>query len=179
VVVPPVGTPSLTIKKAAENKDGQNLSDAAIVAPGNAFNYTYAVTNNGTAAATNVTVTDTFPRYVSVTAVPTGTDWTCTKGSKVVLSITYATVICTYTKTLAVGAPAPTITVPSLVDATTPTGTALRNVAYVCATGSTSPECTPVCKDANSTACTPPPPPVDCNGVDAGVSKDPACVIAG
>lgn len=81
----PIGTPTgpnLTIKKAAQGKDGQYVDDAAQLAPGSEFSYTYQVTNNGTASAKKVTITDTFPQYVSVTATPTGTDWTCSQGMK-------------------------------------------------------------------------------------------------
>ena len=78
------GNPILNIKKAAQGQDGQTLADAAQVAPGSAFSYTYTVQNTGSGTATGVTVTDTFPRYISVTAVPTGTNWNCAKGTKTV-----------------------------------------------------------------------------------------------
>lgn len=71
--------PILSIKKEAEGHDGQTLGDAAQVVPGSPFSYTYTVQNTGSGTATGVTITDTLPQYVSVTAVPTGTDWTCAK----------------------------------------------------------------------------------------------------
>jgi uncharacterized repeat protein (TIGR01451 family) len=172
-----ISTPNLVIKKSAQGRDGQTLSDAANVAPGGTFNYTYEVKNTGSGSATGVTITDTFPRYVSITAVPTGIDWTCTTGTKIVGTGSYATVICSYNKILTGGAIAPTVTVPAKVDILTPPGTALRNIAYVCRIGDTIPECNPTCIDPNNSACNPPPPPVDCSSPDVGPNKDPACVV--
>ncbi len=173
------GSPILSIKKAAQGQDGQTLADAAQIAPGGSFNYTYTVQNTGSGTATGVTVTDTFPRYISVTAVPTGTDWNCTKGTKVVTGITYHTVICSYTKPLLAGSTAPVVTVPAMVDAATPEGTALRNVAYVCRNGSTIPECNPGCIDPNNPSCNPPPPPPNCDPMPGSPNYDPACVVTG
>ena len=110
-------------------------------------------------------------------APPTGTNWICTTGTKLISTITYSTVICNYTLPLLAGTTAPTITVLARVDSATPLGTALRNIAYVCRTGDTSPECTPACLDTNNPTCTPPPPPTDCNSPDVAGNKDPACVV--
>ena len=172
-----IGSKFLTIKKAAQGQDGQTLADAAQVTPGSAFNYTYTVANTGSGTATGVTVTDTFPQYVSVTAVPTGTDWTCAKGTKVVSGITYHTVICTYNKPLLAGATAPVVTVPALLDPATPSGSALRNIAYVCRVGATTPECNPGCIDPNNPSCNPPPPPPNCDPLPGSPNYDPACVV--
>ena len=124
-----------------------------------------------------MTVTDTLPRYVSVTALPTGTDWTCSTGTITVSTILYHTVICTYRKALLGYTVAPVITVPAKLDSTVPSGSELRNIAYVCRAGSTIPECNPGCIDPNNPTCTPPPPPPNCSPRPGSPYYDPACVI--
>lgn len=124
-----------------------------------------------------MTVTDTLPRYVSVTALPTGTDWTCSTGTITVSTILYHTVICTYRKALLGYTVAPVITVPAKLDSTVPSGSELRNIAYVCRAGSTIPECNPGCIDPNNPTCTPPPPPPNCSPRPGSPDYDPACVV--
>ena len=172
-----IGNGQISIKKAAQGQDGQTLADAAQVTPGSAFSYTYTVANTGSGSATGVTITDTFPRYVSVTAVPTGTDWNCAKGTKTASGITYHTVICTYTKPLLANTTAPVVTVPAMLDPATPSGSALRNIAYVCRNGVTTPECNPGCLDPNNPSCNPPPPPPNCDPMPGSPNYDPACVV--
>lgn len=176
--------PDLSIKKRANGKDGQNLADAAQVNPGENFQYTYEVKNTGKAPAKKVTVTDTFPRYVSVTAVPTGTNWTCRKGTKTVASVVYHTVTCTYNIPLPAGATAPTVTVPVRLDPTTPLDAQIRNIAYVCdpedpysPQNPNDPRCNPDCIDPNDPKCTPPPPPNVCSDIPGHPNYDPACVV--
>ena len=91
-------------------------------------------------------------------------------------SIVYPTVICT-TSSVSAGSNI-TITVNSTLSASTPSGTQIRNIAYVCKAGDTpTTTCNPACIDPNNPTCTPSPPPLDCSTVPSSPNYDPACVI--
>ncbi len=82
-----------------------------------AFNYTLTVTNNGplaVAVGDTLTVTDTLPANVELTATPTGTGWSCTPNAGFPLAS--AAITCTRTgTTINSGANAPGITVPARI----------------------------------------------------------------
>jgi len=118
VAVKPAATPALTLAKTDNGpwKPGTNATPPT---------YTIAVGNAGTAATTGtITVTDTLPAGLTLTATPSaqsGTSWTCT-GAAGATSFT-----CTSTTSLAARAGAkPSIAVPIVVPvtvgATTPLG---------------------------------------------------------
>ena len=66
-----------------------------------------------------------------------------------------------------------------MLDPATPSGSALRNIAYVCRNGVTTPECNPGCLDPNNPSCNPPPPPPNCDPMPGSPNYDPACVVSG
>lgn len=83
------------------------------VVPGQPFNYLLTVRNLGplpVAAGQTITVTDTLPATIELTATPTGTGWTCLPNAG--FPIAGAVVTCTRNGPLAVNANAPVITVP-------------------------------------------------------------------
>lgn len=168
--------PILSIKKYANTADGQIVSDALSLTAGSSFNYRYDVTNSGNVAALGVVVTDTLPQYTTLGTVTAPAGWTCNTGTKTVATITYPTVVCT-TASLAPNTTV-SITVGATLAAVIPTNTELRNIVYTCKTGDTpNANCTPGCIDPNNPACTPPPPPPNCNPIPGNPNYDPACII--
>jgi uncharacterized repeat protein (TIGR01451 family) len=100
---------------AADLAITKTSTPATTVNAGQPFTYTLAVTNNGPAPATSVSVSDTLPAGVGFVDA-TGTGWTCSQ--------TAGTVTCTMA-TLAVGAASPiTITVTAPNDAAVLSNTA-------------------------------------------------------
>ena len=173
---PVAGSPILSIKKFANNADGQTISDALPLTPGASFTYRYVVSNSGTVAATGVVVTDTFPQYVTVGTIVPPSGWTCNKGTKTLTGVTYPTVICT-TPSLAANTSV-TITINEVLSLTTPLNTQIRNIVFVCKNGDTTiPNCSSTCIDPANPACTPPPPPPNCDPIPGSPNYDPACVI--
>ena len=173
---PPPTSSSVSIKKYAGTLDGQTATGALQVVPGSSFSYRYDVSNTGAVAATGVVVTDTFPQYITVASVTPPAGWTCTRSTKIVATITYATVICT-TPSLAAGTTV-SINVGATLSLSTPATAQLRNIVYVCKAGDTAtPNCTPTCTDPTNPTCTPPPPPPDCSPIPQSPNYDPACVV--
>lgn len=82
------------------------------VVPGQPYTYSLTVRNLGplaVLAGQTITVTDTLPAGVSLTATPTGSGWTCTPNAG--FPIDAASVSCTRSGPLSVNANAPVITV--------------------------------------------------------------------
>ena len=85
------------------------------VVPNQGYSYSLVVRNQGPlaiAAGQTITVTDTLPAGVVLTAVPSGTGWTCSPSSGFPLD--GATVSCTRPGPLAVNVSAPTITLSAI-----------------------------------------------------------------
>lgn len=106
---------------------GSNDADLSItktasiapVVPNQAFNYLLTVRNNGPVhlpATRTITVTDTIPVGLNVTARPTGTGWTCLPASGYPLAGPVS-ITCSRSATLNSGANAPVITVPVIAPA--------------------------------------------------------------
>jgi uncharacterized repeat protein (TIGR01451 family) len=88
--------------------------------------YTITPKNTGnTATSGTITVTDTFPNYLTANGNPTGSGWTCTGTGT-------ATITCTSTMVIAAAASGNPIAVPVNVGPNTPTGTtSISNTASV------------------------------------------------
>ena len=102
------------------------------VVPNQGYTYSLVAQNLGPlaiAAGQTITVTDTLPAGVSLTAMPTGSGWTCSPSSG--FPVDGAVVSCTRPGPLAVNASAPTIT----LSATQPTAGARSNTACVALSG--------------------------------------------
>lgn len=102
------------------------------VVPNQGYTYSLVVRNLGPlaiAAGQTITVTDTLPPGVSLTAMPSGSGWTCSPSSG--FPVDGAAVSCTRPGPLAVNASAPTIT----LSATQPTAGARSNTACVALSG--------------------------------------------
>lgn len=122
---------------------------------------------------------DTFPDYISwngnVTIKnPSGadvtSDWTCVKGTYP--GTTRVTLVCTKNTPLPARSGKYTFTIPVKLDPAAPTGTDLRNIAYICADNDSNPD------DCTNTP--PDPPDSDCDDpLPPGVPRDPACVEVG
>lgn len=90
------------------------------VVPNQDFNYTLTVRNLGPLAAgagQTLTVTDTLPVNVSLTALPSGTGWSCSHDGGSFPVAGPVTITCTRAGPLSVNANAPAITVPARVTA--------------------------------------------------------------
>jgi uncharacterized repeat protein (TIGR01451 family) len=98
-----------------------------------AFNYTLTVTNNGplaVAAGETISVSDTLPGNMELTATPTGSGWSCTPNAG--FPIAAAAITCTRSgSTINSGSAAPGITVPVRI---TSAGT-INNTASVATSG--------------------------------------------
>jgi uncharacterized repeat protein (TIGR01451 family) len=109
---------------------------------GQDFHYTVVARNGGPwgiPSGQAITVTDILPEDVTLTALPSGTNWTCAASNNGGAVVTYpvtsvagnaVTVTCTYTNGLANGATTPGITIPAqITSATTTTNTACTALA--------------------------------------------------
>ncbi|MCC7217075.1 MAG: DUF11 domain-containing protein [Burkholderiales bacterium] len=107
----------------AESTTAQNATDMAVsvtspVAPissGTAYNYVVTATNNGPLAAASQTITFAVPAGACVTAVPTGSGWSCSPSTGYPLCAGQ-TITCTRNTSLAPGASAPNLTVPAVAN---------------------------------------------------------------
>jgi uncharacterized repeat protein (TIGR01451 family) len=107
------------------------------VLAGNNITYTITVTNNGPAAAANVTLTDTLPANTTVVSISTPAGWTCPAASGGTQTCTNASVAANATATF---------TLILKVTAGTAPGTVIKNTASVASSTTTDPN------SANNTA---------------------------
>ncbi len=166
IVVTPVGSPLLTIRKFAKGIDSQTQTGQVVIGSGEVYPYTFVVTNSGTAVALGARVVDTLPAGIEIIGTPTGTGWACTMSGQ--------TMDCMYDTPIAIGATAPTITAQARIRATVAAGTSIRNVAAVCARDPSKPATDP------ANACV--PDPVLCKIGDLNYNPvtqqcDPATVV--
>jgi uncharacterized repeat protein (TIGR01451 family) len=124
VAVKPAATPALTLAKTDNGpwRPGTNATPPQ---------YTIAVGNAGTAATSGtITVTDTLPAGLTLTATPSGSGWSCTgtAGASAFTCSSTAAIAARTGSTPATGKP---IAVPVTVGATTNLGVkSITNVAY-------------------------------------------------
>ena len=141
-ITAPETDPELANNNSNVNVTGTNTTDLSLtkissrnpVATGVAFNYTLTVRNNGVAvpAGNTITVTDSLPAGIELTAAPSGTGWTCMPNAGFPIAGP-VTITCTRAGPLATNTNAPGITVPVRATAA---GTLVNN-ACVALTGST------------------------------------------
>ncbi|MBS0321678.1 MAG: DUF11 domain-containing protein [Proteobacteria bacterium] len=108
---------------ASNNADLHVTKTASLnpLVPGQAFTYTLHVTNGGplaVAAGQTITITDPLPAGLTLTALPSGTGWTCASSVMPLPAAAPLTITCTHAGPLAVNASAPNITVPVTIDGT-------------------------------------------------------------
>jgi sugar lactone lactonase YvrE len=124
VAVKPAATPALTLAKTDNGpwRPGTNATPPQ---------YTIAVGNVGTAATSGtITVTDTLPAGLTLTATPSGSGWSCT-GSAGATSFTCSSTAAIAARTGSTPAAGQPITVPVSIGATTNLGVkSITNVAH-------------------------------------------------
>jgi len=109
---------NVTEATTAQNATDMALAVVSPVAPVNAgtgYNYVLTATNNGPLAAASQTIAFAVPAGACVTAVPSGTGWSCVPASGYPLCAGQ-TITCTRNTSLASGASAPNLTVPAVAN---------------------------------------------------------------
>ncbi len=131
-----------TTAQAAADMQIVAAPSAATVTAGEPYSYALVATNNGPdalASDARQTIQFAVPGGATITSVPTGTGWTCSIVPAGVYPRSSGTITCTRTGALAVGASAPTLTVPAVLNVAG-TVTAAFDVAAFKGNGSDMPD---------------------------------------
>ncbi len=107
-----------------EDTTAQNASDMTLtvvdspdpVAAGGVYNYAVTAINNGPAAAASQTIAFSIPAGACVTALPSGSGWSCSPAGSYPRCTAGQTITCTRSTNLPAGASAPVLNVPAVAN---------------------------------------------------------------
>ncbi len=108
----------------SEDTTAQNASDMTLtvvdspdpVAAGGAYSYAVTVINNGPANAASQTIAFSIPAGACVTALPSGSGWSCAPAGSYPRCTAGQTITCTRSTNLPAGASAPVLNVPAVAN---------------------------------------------------------------